>query len=129
MREPAPGSLRKILHFNISAFEKTQSRQKRREQLEGLSKALLKMPSVVGADYKIRMTLDDDDGAGRRDRDDSRRTKGDSARESVAAAVERRGPRKLDLDADNFMAGRKEGGRARGKRRRGRHANSSARQR
>ena len=120
------------MHFNISAFEKTQSRQKRREQLEGLSKALLKMPSVVGADYKIRMTLDDDDGAGRRDRDDSRRTKGESARESVAAAaaaVERRGPRKLDLDADSFMAGRKEGGRARGKRRRGRHANSSARQR
>ena len=132
MRELAPGSLHKILHFDVSAFEKTQSRQKRREQLEGLSKALLKMPSVVGADYKIRMTLDDDDGAGRRDRDDSRRTKGDSARESVAAAaaaVERRGPRKLDLDADNFMAGRKEGGRARGKRRRGRHANSSARQR
>ena len=125
--ELAPGTLHKILHFNTSAFEKTQSRQKRREQLEGLSKALLKMPSVVGADYKIRMTLDDDDGAGRRDRDDSRRTKGDSARESVAA--ERRGPRKLDLDADNFMAGRKEGGRARGKRRRGRHANSSARQR
>ena len=132
MRELAPGTLHKILHFNISAFERTQSRQKRREQLEGLSKALLKMPSVVGADYKIRMTLDDDDGAGRRDRDDSRRTKGDSARESVAAAVvERRGPRKLDLDADNFMAGRKEGGRgrARGKRRRGRLANSSARQR
>ena len=120
------------MHSNILAFENTQSRQKRREQLEGLSKALLKMPSVVGADYKIRMTLDDDDGAGRRDRDDSRRRKGDSARESVAAAaalVERRGPRKLDLDADNFMAGRKEGGRARGRRRRGRHANSSARQR
>ena len=117
------------MHFNTSAFEKTQSRQKRREQLEGLSKALLKMPSVVGADYKIRMTLDDDDGAGRRDRADSRRTKGDSAREPTAAAAERRGPRELDLDADNFMAGRKEGGRARGKRRRGRHANSSARQR
>ena len=129
MRELAPGTLNKIMYFNISAFEKTQSRQKRREQLEGLSKALLKMPSVVGADYKIRMTLDDDDGAGRRDRDDSRRTKGDSGRESVEVAVERRGPRKLDLDADNFMAGRKEGGRARGKRRRGRHANSSARQR
>ena len=128
MRELAPGTPHKIVHFNISAFEKTQSRQKRREQLEGLSKALLKMPSVVGADYKIRMTLDD--GAGRRDRDDSRRTKGESAREPVAAAAfERRGPRKLDLDADNFMAGRKEGGRARGKRRRGRHANSSARQR
>ena len=95
----------------------TPSRQKRREQLEGLSKALLKMPSVVGADYKIRMTLDDDNGRG--DRDDG------YEREREAA----RGPRKLNLEDEKFMAERREGTRARGKRRRGRHANSSARQR
>ena len=114
------------LDLNISsAFEKTQSRRKRREQLEGLSKALLNMPSVVGADYKIRMTLDDDDGADRKDRYGSKRRKKSGAREVAAE----RGPRKLDLEDEKFMAERKEGSRARAKGRRGRHANSSARQR
>ena len=115
------------LDLNISsAFEKTQSRRKRREQLEGLSKALLNMPSVVGADYKIRMTLDDDNGADRKDRDGSKRRKKSGARELAAAE---RAPRKLDLEDEKFMAERKEGSRARAKGRRGRHANSSARQR
>ena len=88
------------------------------------------MPSVVGADYKIRMTLEDDNSADRKDRDSSKRRKaGNGERASPTKKAEERGPRKLDLDDEKLMAGRKEGSRTRGKGRRGRHANSSARQR
>ena len=122
-----------------SSVEEGPQRRKRREQLEGLSKALLQMPSVVGADYKIRMTLDDDN---RKRNSNNNNNLNTNSNNNAAKGIPRR-PRKLSSEPEEFggggdganRSGRNEANRGRGNRsggrgrRRGRHANSSARQR